>query len=127
MITIRFNLRQGKKYYKKWKVEDLSSGEIRHIDPKEKSLIMSVCTLKNRRKKSDEIYQGSYKDVCSWVICERCDIVDPMFFMPSDEIMFNPRLTPFWISRKTYENLDKCKYDKLMTFGKSVFSVEVGT
>ena len=60
---------------------------------------MRGCTLKNNRKLSEKIFNGtSTKNVCGWILCKSIEIRHSDFIKESDfKIRFNPKIAPFWM------------------------------
>ena len=68
-IKVRFSLQRGENYMK-WKVIN-SDGTTTYYSPCDVQMIMRGCTLKNNRKLSEKIFNGtSTKNVCGWILCE---------------------------------------------------------
>jgi len=82
----------------KWKVVN-SDGTTTYYSPCDVQLIMRGCTLKNNRKLSEKIFNGtSTKNVCAWILCENIEIRDSDFVKESDfKIRFNPKIAPYWM------------------------------
>ena len=123
MYKVRFNLGRGKRYLK-WKIENLETKQSEYRCPKEVSLILKGCTLKNNKKAAEVIFSGKSKRVCSWVLCEEVIISEAKliiaFDMLSKDISYNPRVEPYW--REDGENVDGKKYDELYTDGRQIKS-----
>jgi len=58
-IKIRFNLGRGKNFMK-WKIQ-YPNGEIEYHNPTDVQLLMHDCTLKNRKKTAQKIFDGAKK------------------------------------------------------------------
>ena len=94
-IKVRFNLGRGINY-RKWKVE-YPNMKPQYFDPNEVKLIMEGCLLKNYKKVSQRIFDGSYKTVCSWIICDKILVVAPELYVGGKTVSFNPRVEPNWV------------------------------
>lgn len=96
-IKVRFSLQRGENYMK-WKVVD-SDGTTSYYSPCDVQLIMRGCSLKNNRKLSQKIYEGtSTKNVCAWILCDSIEIRHSDFVKESDyKIKYNPKLAPHWM------------------------------
>jgi hypothetical protein len=117
---IRFNLGKGKNYLK-WKVERPEK-ETEYLDPNEVQLVLRNCELKNNQKSAQEIFQGDYKRVCSWVLCESMEIKRNDFSSQSEnQIRYNPRVQPNWLLNG--ENVDGEKFDTIISDGRRLFKV----
>ena len=115
---IRFNLGKGKNYLK-WKVERPEK-ETEYLDPNEVQLVLRNCELKNNQKSAQEIFQGDYKKVCSWVLCESVEIKRNDFSSHSEnQIRYNPRVQPNWLLNG--ENVDGQKFDTIISDGRRLF------
>lgn len=117
---IRFNLGKGKNYLK-WKVERPGK-ETEYLDPNDIQLVLRNCVLKNNQKSAQEIFQGDYKKVCSWVLCESMEIKKNDFSSQSEnQIRYNPRVQPNWLLNG--ENVDGEKFDTIISDGRRLFKV----
>ena len=96
-IKVRFSLQRGENYMK-WKVIN-SDGTTTYYSPCDVQMIMRGCTLKNNRKLSEKIFNGtSTKNVCGWILCKSIEIRHSDFIKESDfKIRFNPKIAPFWM------------------------------
>ena len=119
-FKVRFNLGKGKNYLK-WKVE-LPGEQMEYLDPNEVQLVLRNCELKNNQKSAQEIFQGDYKKVCSWVLCESMEIKRNDFSSQSEnQIRYNPRVQPNWLLNG--ENVDGEKFDTIISDGRRLFKV----
>ncbi len=98
-IKVRFNLGRGKNY-RKWKIEYPNS-KPQYLDPNEVKLVMEGCLLKNYKKVSQRIFEGSNKTVCSWVIC------DNVIIMIENEPEVEPIIFVLFIFSFAYRNIKK--------------------
>jgi len=103
----------------KWKVENLVSKSVIYLDPNDISLTLVNCTLHNNRNRSEEIFLGSNKSVCAWVICEKI-LVDVPSEGKGDHIRYNPRVAPHWSLNG--KDVDGAKYNELKTNGKDLYA-----
>ena len=96
-LKVRFSLQRGENYMK-WKVIN-SDGTTTYYSPCDVQMIMRGCTLKNNRKLSEKIFNGtSTKNVCGWILCKSIEIRHSDFIKESDyKIRFNPKIAPFWM------------------------------
>jgi hypothetical protein len=119
-FKVRFNLGKGKNYLK-WKVE-LPGEQMEYLDPNEVQLVLRNCELKNNQKSAQEIFQGDYKKVCSWVLCESVEIKTNDFSTHSEnQIRYNPRVQPNWLMND--KNVDGEKFDTIISDGRRLFKV----
>ncbi len=119
-FKVRFNLGRGVRYLK-WKIEhpDIQS---EYLDPNEVQLVLRNCVLKNNQKSAQEIFQGDYKKVCAWVLCESVEIKTNDFSSHSEnQIKYNPRIQPNWLLND--ENMDGIKLDTIISDGRRLFKV----
>ena len=116
-MIVRFNF--GRKHYKKWQITD---GNVKsYYDPAEVFLKMYNCQLYNRPKTANKIYkQEIYKTVCSWVKCDRVEIVSSINCDYGYPLYYNPRINPFWFDHLG-NNIDKQKYELLITNNKQIY------
>jgi len=96
-IKVRFSLQRGENYMK-WKVIN-SDGTTNYYSPCDVQMIMRGCTLKNNRKLSEKIFNGtSTKNVCGWILCRSIEIRHSNFINESDyKVRFNPKIAPHWM------------------------------
>ena len=118
---VRFNLGRGKNYLK-WKIE--YSGGVIYLSPDEVNLKMTNARLRNRKATADKINGGANKSVCSWILCDECEVLrspNPYHATStSEQIRYNPRVKPFWMDDKE-NNIDGTSYDVLYTNGRKIY------
>lgn len=124
---VRFNLGRGKNYLK-WKVEipnESNKSNTFYYDPNLYQLVMTGCILKNNKKTSEKIFNGSNKSVCAWILCDMVEIkkIDHKIILPSNltQIRYNPRIQPNWIINDS--NADNLEIDMIVSDGKKLFSI----
>lgn len=129
MFDIRFHLGAGQ-HYKHWQVKD--GKDVIYYDPAQYSLIMNDCLLKNNRNKAEKIFESKRRDVCGFVRCLEYKAVekyqiDAMFLEPEIkyEIMFDPKIAPYWRKHNDPNAYDGLTYSTLVTNGRRVFVVEI--
>lgn len=121
-IKIRFNLGRGKNFMK-WKIQ-YPNGEIEYHNPTDVQLLMHDCTLKNRKKTAQKIFDGGEKVVCAWILCKSLEIKINDFVqadLHGERVRYNPRVTPHWMLND--ENVDGLPVDKLVTVDYGVYIV----
>jgi len=102
----------------KWKIENLDTKKSRYLDPNEVSLTLVNCTLHNNRNRSEEIFLGAHKSVCSWVLCEKV-LIDAPREVSGEQVRYNPRVAPHWSHNG--EDVDGKEYTELKTNGKNLY------
>jgi hypothetical protein len=117
MNKVRFNLGRGSNYMK-WKIENTVTKDAIYLDPEEVSLTLVNCTLHNNRNRSEEIFLGSNKSVCAWVLCEKI-LVDSPKEPFGEHIRYNPRVAPHWTHKD--KDVDGQHYKILRTHGKGIY------
>lgn len=120
MFKIRFNLGRGK-YYKMWKVVGPNK-IVAYFNPIEVSLMLENATLKNKESISKKIFEGENKRVCAWIECNGIYPINNTPFNVSNEIKYNPRISPNW--EKQGVNVDEVTYDKLITMNNKIFEIK---
>lgn len=119
-IKVRFNLAKGK-HYMMWKVEGPFG--INYYSPSSIQLVLKGCKLKNSRKTAQKIFEGDYKSVCAWILCEDINIIRSDFkqydVMNTVKLKYNPKDNPFWTLGNTAQNIDGNEYTE-------IFSVDYG-
>lgn len=118
MYKVRFHLGRGENYMK-WQVKDFA-GSVEYYDPEKTNFILFNCTLKNNKKVAKEIYQGSNKTVCAWILCEKI-IFEPCV-VEGKEIRYNPRKNPFWTDGSI--DLDNKKFRIIQSRSRKLFAQE---
>lgn len=119
---IRFNLGRGKNYMK-WKIE-CAEGTF-YLSPEEVNLRMVNARLRNHRGVANKINEGGNKTVCSWILCDEVEILEPAFeFNPSNawvtQVRYNPRINPFWMDEDG-NNIDKSTHEVLITSNRKIY------
>jgi hypothetical protein len=112
---VRFNLGRGKNYMK-WKIEH-SEGVV-YLSPDEFNLKMTNARLRNRRSTANKIKDGANKSVCSWILCDECDVTKLQHF--GEQVRYNPRINPFWMDENE-NNIDGASYDVLYTNERKIY------
>lgn len=104
----------------KWKIA-FPDGTIEYLDPKEITLIMSRCKLKNNPKIAEKIFQGENKQVCAWILCEQIKItgVPQENLDEANRLSYNPRVKPCWDFRGS--NADGKEFDRLESRGSRLY------
>lgn len=120
---VRFHLAKGCNY-KKWQIKNGSSTI--YLDPNQYCLELINCKLVNEKGKARKIHEGSNKDVCAWIDCDR------VIFWAKDEVKINtketnrlfydPRVRPFWYDTSN-SNCDDLRFESLLTKNKRLYAV----
>jgi hypothetical protein len=120
-IKIRFHLGAGENF-KKWRIENIDTGDVDFIDPNDYSLRLENCKLYNQRGSADKIYSGDNKTVCSWIMASKCAIIIPCEINIPGELVvaYNPRIKPYWRDDKG-NNIDKKEFSILETIGRMLY------
>jgi hypothetical protein len=121
MFDVRFHLGAGE-FYKHWQVK--SKDEVIYYNPKDFRLIMSVCTLKNYRNKAEKVFSTQKRDVCGFVRCVMYYVFpysDYSVHNYGDELLYDPKVAPFWRKENSEESYDNLQYDRMITFGRRIF------
>ena len=119
MYKVRFNLGRGVRYMT-WKIENITTKKSIYLDPNEVSLTLVNCTLHNNRNRSEEIFLGAHKSVCSWVLCDKI-LIDAPRNISGERIKYNPRVAPHWVHNN--KDVDGAEYDILKTNKKAIYYV----
>lgn len=111
---VRFNLGLGENFMK-WKVEDTTKGTSIYYDPKDVTLLLTDCKLRNQKGTANKIYNGQDKTVCAWVDVEEVKVLDkPCISLEgSVHLKYNPRELPYW--NKEGKDIDNTEYKELFT------------
>jgi hypothetical protein len=120
MFDIRFHLGAGK-YYKFWQIR---FGQIPvYHDPAKDGLVMYNCTLKNERGKAKRVFATQKRDVCGYIRCTDYTSVpyDSINVEGCEELMYDPKIAPYWRSSNGPDNYDSHTYPTLVTVGRRVF------
>jgi len=118
---VRFHLGRGENYMK-WRIENKDDKEVNFYDPEAVQITMYNCKLTNQVKTAERIFSGEInKRPIAWIKCVNAEIsteINPVDL--EDRISYNPRKSPNWLNEKG-EILDNHVFDKLITYGRSVF------
>jgi hypothetical protein len=106
----------------KWKITTKIPKEKVYLNPDEVILELVNCKLHNNKKEAEQIYNGGYKRVCSWI---ECDDILICAATPTDEtygehIHYNPRTVPHWYD-ESGNDLDGKEFEKLITYKNRVY------
>jgi len=125
-IKVRFHLGAGPNYMQ-WQVKN--GDAIEYYDPKDVTLMMSGCKLRNHRNIAEKIHSGENKSVCAWIECRQIDVYPHNLgehYSKIDvftKIKYNPRVNPFWVD-KDGNNIDDSEHVAVFNFGKELFVFE---
>jgi hypothetical protein len=124
MYNIRFNKGRGK-YYKHWRVENLINKNVEYYDPKFFSISMQDCILINKETIAKEVFDTQRRNVCGFVRCKEYKILKRCYHKISDlqELLYDPKIAPFWRKDNYSESFDNTRYEKLATKGKKIFVI----
>ena len=120
---VRFHLGAGS-HFKHWQVKTKDS--ISYYDPEKNYIVMNNCRLHNNPKVAEKVLKNQVRDVCGWVECEGLIVhtYDHNHeFEIKQRIIYDPKITPFWIVENTNEKIDDTSWEVLLTNGKKLFSV----
>lgn len=124
MIRVKLHLTKGA-HYRQFQVKDLRSGDVEYVNPETQSLCMVDCVLKNRKKTAQRIFDGANREVCAWVECDMVQIVDAQngsLDASCKAVLYNPKVAPYFCDVNG-NNLDGFRFPKMVTVGRTVFSV----
>ena len=119
MFKVRFHLAKGKNF-RKWQIKNKT--QVLYYVPDEVQLVLTSCILRNNPKTAKQIYDGRNKTVCAWIECDDVQVIKPIPTLEDETkiIQYNPRITPNWTNAEQ-QNLDECRFCKLITKGRKVF------
>jgi hypothetical protein len=120
MFDIRFHLGAGK-YYKFWQIR-FGQVPVYH-NPAMSAIVMYDCTLKNERGKAERVFATQKRDVCGYVRCKNYTTIsyDSINVEGHQELMYDPKIAPYWRSSNSTEIYDNKTYDTLITVGRRIF------
>lgn len=97
IYKVRFHLQKGPNYLK-WQVR-APDGSVSYYDPKEFSLVMINCKLKNRVKTAQKIHDGADKSVCAWIECKQINVYQEVLSTNTlyGTLSYNPKVHPHWV------------------------------
>lgn len=121
MYKVRFNLSNGKNF-QKWKVA-YPSGAVRYYEPKDVTIEMYGCKLRNQKGTAKKIFEGANKSTCAWVECDNLKLYDAQDLSGLGnplKVSYNPRKAPHWV----YEdgNADSQEFLALVTQGRDILN-----
>lgn len=123
MIKVRFHLGAGPNYMQ-WQVKNGKS--IEYYDPKDFTLMMSGCKLRNHKRVAEKIHSGENKTVCAWIECRYFDAYPSSlgkYYSGLDtfcSIRYNPRVSPFWVD-KDGKDIDDSNHVAVFSCGKELY------
>ena len=120
MFDVRFHLGNGQ-YYKHWQIK---SDTVFYINPENNGLILLNCKLINHKKKAEKVFSTQKRNVCGYIQCQNYEIInksDFINFANLEEIMYDPKISPFWRKYNDNNIYDNSQYAKLITNGRNVF------
>jgi len=120
MFDIRFHLGAGK-YYKFWQIR-FGQVPVYH-NPAMSAIVMYDCTLKNERGKAERVFATQKRDVCGYIRCKNYTTIsyDSINVEGHEELMYDPKIAPYWRSSNDTDNRDGLVFPTLVTVGRRVF------
>jgi len=120
MFDVRFHLGAGK-YYKFWQIK-FGQVPVYH-DPAKDGLVMYNCILKNEKRKAQRVFASQKRDVCGYIRCTDYTSVpyDSYNVEGWKELMYDPKIAPYWRCSDGPNNYDNLTYYTLVTVGRRVF------
>lgn len=123
MFDVRFHLGAGE-HYKHWQVK--SKDEVLYYNPKQYYFLLHNCTLKNKRGTAEKVFSTQKRDVCGFVRCEDWELFEftpyyDMNYEYGDELMYDPKIAPYWRKENDPSIYDDLQYTRLITFGRRIF------
>jgi|TARA_B100000900_G_scaffold79471_1_gene63867 hypothetical protein len=123
-MKVRFHLGAGE-HHRKFQVID-DDGVKSYHDPEKVQLRMINCKLHNRPKTASLIYESKInKTVCSWIRCEKVEVLSSGSHQGKTLVEYNPRKKPHWVIEG--KNVDYQEFDCLVSDGRNVFIGESTT
>lgn len=123
MFDFRFHLGAGQ-YYKYWQVKNVDSGEAVYYNRKDFFFVLYDCVLKNNPSKAEKVYASQRRDVCGYVRCSKYSVHNYEYSTTieyGDELLYDPKITPYWKKENDSTIYDNTKYNKLVTSGRRIF------
>lgn len=107
----------------KWQVTDVSTKEVRYVDPATHFLVMNDCKLRNHPKTAERIFNGENKTVCAWIQARTVAVVtdDIPQLHKLKTLSYNPRVKPYWADHNK-ENCDNMRVTRIVSHGRLLFS-----
>ncbi|NDD85586.1 hypothetical protein EB118_17745 [bacterium] len=123
MFDVRFHLGAGE-HYKHWQVK--SKDEVLYYNPKQYYFMLHNCTLKNKRGTAEKVFSTQKRDVCGFVRCEDWELFEytshyNMNYEYGGELLYDPKIAPFWRMENSQDSYDNTTYKRLITFGRRIF------
>ena len=118
MIRVRFHLASGPNY-KSWQVR--SEDSVEYHRPETSYIIMRGCKLINERNTAEKVYEKQRRDVCGWVACESCEVLEGSPKSKGRMLLYDPKIAPYWTTDHG-ANIDNTYWQELVTDGKRVFA-----
>ena len=118
MFTVRFHLGAGE-HFKHWQVRH--NGEVHYFDPAKYSLVLVGCTLVNKRGTAERVFASQLRDVCGFIECDAYEAVSVMQPPNNHEVMYDPKIAPYWRRFDGDGSYDGSSYERLVTNGRKVY------
>lgn len=120
MFDVRFHLGAGK-YYKFWQIR-FGQVPVYH-NPAMSAIVMYDCTLKNERGKAERVFASQKRDVCGYVRCKNYTTIayDSVNVDGHQELMYDPKIAPYWRSSNGPDNYDGLVFPTLVTVGRRIY------
>jgi hypothetical protein len=125
MFTIRRHLSKGAQFghfqVRGYKSDAVQGDVIEYVNPTTHKLIMRGCRLYVNEKLATRIFTGEQKKKkpCAYVICESFEVVPNDYQMKGDELEYNPRKSPNWVTGG--EVVNGQTFDTIHTEGARVY------
>jgi hypothetical protein len=125
MFDIRFNKGKGK-YFRHWRIKDLINKTVEYCNPEFFTIQMYDCVLTNNKGTAEKVFATQRRDVCGFVRCKKFKILQKCAIQTDclGELLYDPKVTPFWRKNNEENSFDNSKYKELITKGRRIFIVE---
>ncbi len=123
MFDVRFHLGAGE-FYKHWQVRSIK--DVVYYNPKLFFFTLHDCMLKNRRGIAEKVFATQRRNVCGYIRCANYEVhpyseYDDLSHFYGMELLYDPKIAPYWRKVDDPNSYDNLTYNKLVTFGRRIF------
>ena len=115
MFQVRFHLGAGE-HFRHWQIRGPDG--VAYVDPETHSVVLTGCTLKNRRGIAEKVLKDQRRDVCGHVLCESVEVVESVRKPLGRVVHFDPKVTPYWTVEGLDGPQDGLKIERLASSGR---------
>lgn len=115
MYKVRFHIGAGR-HFRHWQIKGPEG--VRYVDPETHSIVLTGCTLRNRRGVAEKVLKDQKRDVCGHVLCESVEVLEGVPEPVGRVVHFDPKVVPFWTVEGEVGSMDGRKIRRLASSGR---------